>query len=53
MKTVLVAIEEFAQSSNRPFEILRDAGFNILTNDTGLPIDKNFVRSSMPKLIMS
>ncbi len=42
MKTVLVAIEEFSQSSNRPFEILRDAGFNILTNDTGLPLDKNF-----------
>ena len=44
MKTVLIAIDEFAKASTRPVEILESAGFNVILNDTGGSLDyKNHV----------
>ena len=39
MKTVLVAIDEFASSSKEPIKILKEAGFKILFNTTGEQLD--------------
>lgn len=44
MKTVLIAIDEFAKSSNLPIEILESAGFKILYNKEGISLD--FVKHS-------
>lgn len=44
MKTVLIAIDEFAKFSNLPIEILESAGFKILHNKEGIPLD--FVKHS-------
>ena len=44
MKNVLIAIDEFANASTRPVEILESAGFNVILNDTGDSLDyKNHV----------
>ena len=34
MKTVLIAIDEFAKASTTPIEILELAGFKVLINDS-------------------
>jgi D-3-phosphoglycerate dehydrogenase len=39
VKTVLVAIEEFSKTSAEPLNLLREAGFTVLMNDTGYPLD--------------
>ena len=39
MKTVLIAIDEFASASDSPIKILESAGFKVLTNDSGEPLD--------------
>jgi len=38
-KTVLIAIDEFASSTNSPIKILESAGFKVLKNDSGTPLD--------------
>ena len=39
MKTVFIAIDEFASSSKEPIKILKEAGFKILFNTTGEQLD--------------
>jgi D-3-phosphoglycerate dehydrogenase / 2-oxoglutarate reductase len=39
MKTVLIAIDEFASASDSPMQILDSAGFKVLVNDSGAPLD--------------
>lgn len=38
-KNVLIAIDEFASSTNSPYQILESAGFNVMKNDTGNSLD--------------
>ena len=39
MKTVLIAIDEFAKASTKPIEILESAGFKVLINESGSSLD--------------
>lgn len=39
VKTVLVAIDEFAKTSDEPLALLREAGFAVLMNDSGYSLD--------------
>jgi D-3-phosphoglycerate dehydrogenase len=39
MKTVLIAIDEFATASDEPIKMLEQSGFKVLVNDTGEPLD--------------
>jgi len=39
MKTVLIAIDEFASASNKPIKMLEQSGFKVLVNDTREPLD--------------
>ena len=39
MKTVLIAIDEFAKASTKPIDILESAGFDVILNDTGDSLD--------------
>lgn len=41
MKTVLIAIDEFASVSNEPIELLEQSGFKVLINETGSQLDYN------------
>ena len=45
MKTVLIAIDEFASASDSPIKILESAGFKVLTNDSGEPLDFKKLKS--------
>ncbi len=39
VKKVLIAIDEFAKASTKPIEILESAGFRVLVNESGSPLD--------------
>lgn len=41
MKTIFIAIDEFATHSDLPIKILESKGFNILYNQSGIPADEH------------
>jgi D-3-phosphoglycerate dehydrogenase len=38
MKTVLIAIDQYAQNSDKPIKELKNAGIDVIRNDTGKPL---------------
>ena len=42
MEKVLIAIEEFGKYSEKPINKIKESGFELIINETGLPLDLGF-----------